>query len=254
MDPYYRDALITIYHGDCREVMPELSAVDHVITDPPYSEHVHAKQWIGAALTSEGKPRVSTAHKELGFEAMTDALAKAIAAEWRRMCARWILVFCDLESISVWRETILLADLEYVRAMIWDRVDSAPQFSGDRPAASADAIVCAHRPGRKAWNGGGARNVLRHAANAVRGAKPHPTTKPEPLMLELVELFTDPGEIVLDPFAGSGSTLVACKRLGRHAIGIERNERWCEEAARRCAQGTLDLFEPAAEQSPLELF
>lgn len=129
--------------------------------------------------------------------------------------------------------------LDYVRACVWDKVDSAPQFTGDRPAAAAEAIVCAHQRGKKRWNGGGARNVFRHAVNGERGAKPHPSTKPEPLMRELVSLFTDPGETILDPFMGSGTTLVAAKRLGRKAIGIERELKYCQIAVERLRQGSL---------------
>lgn len=122
---------------------------------------------------------------------------------------------------------------DYVRACIWDKVDGAPQFTGDRPAAGAEAIVCAHPKGKKAWNGGGRRSVFRHEVNGERGGKPHPSTKPLPLMLELVSLFTEPGEIVLDPFCGSGSTGVACLRLGRRFIGIELNPEWAEVSRER---------------------
>jgi len=63
MKPYYEHSGVVIYHGDCRDVLETLTAVDHMMTDPPYSEHTHAKQWIGKALTEDGKPRVSTAHQ-----------------------------------------------------------------------------------------------------------------------------------------------------------------------------------------------
>lgn len=245
MRPYYEQDGITIYNGDCREIMPTLAPLEHVITDPPYSAHTHAKQWIAAALTSDGRARVSTAHKELGFASLTDEIRDFFCAESRRVTTRWSIVFCDLESIWSWRDAFTRFELDYVRACIWDKVDGAPQFTGDRPAAGAEAIVCAHQGGKKRWNGGGSRNVFRHAVNGARGAKPHPSTKPEPLMSELIHLFTDPNDAILDPFMGSGTTLVAAKRLGRRAIGIEQEEKYCEVAATRLAQGALPMeFDP----------
>jgi site-specific DNA-methyltransferase (adenine-specific) len=241
MTPYYEQAGVTIYHGDCLAVMETLTAVDHMMTDPPYSEHTHAKQWIGSALTDDGKPRVSTAHKELGFDPLNAETRKQVCREAYRLAARWTLAFCDVESIWLWREDIRAACLDYVRACIWDKVDSAPQFTGDRPASAAEAIVVAHRPGKKVWNGGGSRNVFRHAVNAEKGAKPHPSTKPEPLMAELIHLFTDRGDLILDPFGGSGTTAVAAKRLGRRCILIEQQEKYCEIAAQRLAQDALPL-------------
>ena len=227
---------MTIYHGDCRELLPEVasfdghSCVDHLITDPPYSAHTHSKQWIGAALT-DGDARVSTAHKGLGFDALTPAVRDFIAWQASKLVARWALIFSDIESAHEWREA--LTPLEYVRTLIWDKVDGAPQFTGDRPAAGAEAIVVAHRAGKKHWNGGGQRNVLRFAVNGERGDKPHPSTKPEPLMSELVRLFTDEGDVILDPFGGSGTTAVAAKKHGRRCILIEQQEQYCEVAARR---------------------
>ena len=223
-----------IIHGDCREVLPRLGQVDHVITDPPYSEKVHSKQWVSHALTASGDKRASSPHQAIGFAALTESDAAMIAGHAHRLKARWFLAFCDIdESLPVWRSAITQARLDWVRACIWDKVDSSPQFSGDRPAASCEAIAVAHARGRKRWNGGGRRGLFTHAVNGERGAKPHPTQKPLSLMLELVELFTDPGDLVLDPFCGSGTTGVACLRLGRRFIGIERDAKYYAVAVER---------------------
>ncbi len=241
MTPYYQDDAVTIYHGDCREILPGFDSFDHLITDPPYSSHTHAKQWISSALSDKGDKRACTAHKGLGFDSLTEEIQAFICSEASRLVGRWDLAFCDIESIHLWKDAFLKAELDYVRACIWDKVDSAPQFTGDRPAASCEAIVCAHKPGKKRWNGGGRRNVFRHAVNGEKGAKPHPSTKPLPLMLEILSLFSDPGETILDPFMGSGTTLRAAKDLARKAIGIELEEKYCEIAARRMSQEVLAL-------------
>jgi DNA modification methylase len=243
MKPYYEDSAVTIYHGDCRELIALWpgTCADAMLTDPPYSPHTHSKQWIDSALTDAGAKRVSTKHKSLGFDPLTDELRGFICEHARRIVKRWTLAFCDVESAHLWRDDFRAAGLDYVRTCFWDKVDSAPQFTGDRPAASVEGIVCAHVPGKKRWNGGGRRNCFRHPVNGEHGAKPHPSTKPENLMRELVGLFTDEREIVLDPFMGSGTTLRAAKDLGRRAIGIELEERYCEIAARRMGQEVLPL-------------
>lgn len=248
MTPYYEESGIVIFHADCRDVLPTLGAVDQMITDPPYSAHTHEKQWIGAALTADGAPRVATAHKELGFEPLSADLRAFVCLWARQECRRWVLAFTDVESVFEWRRTVLSAGLDYVRACMWDKVDGAPQFTGDRPAAGAEAIVCAHQKGAKRWNSGGKRGVYRHAVNGDRGSKPHPSTKPEALMLELISDFTDAGDLIVDPFAGSGSTAVAAKRLGRRCVLIETKEQHCETAARRLSQSALDLFGTDASQ------
>jgi site-specific DNA-methyltransferase (adenine-specific) len=223
--------------GDCIEGMRDLAdrSVDHVITDPPYSEHTHEKQWIGAALTEQGAKRVKTSHKGLGFGHITPLQAAACAQQFKRITRRWILVFTDLEGIALWRIVLGKVGLDYVRTCIWDKVDGAPQFTGDRPAAGAEAIVVAHQPGKKRWNGGGRRNVFHFAVNGQRGDKPHPTTKPMPLMRELVSLFSDPGDLVLDPFSGSGSTGAACRAEGRRFLGWELDLDFHSIAARKIA-------------------
>lgn len=236
--------------GDCLEGLRGLAvdSVDVTITDPPYSQHTHDKQWVGAALTEQGAKRVKTSHRGLTFVHVTAEQAAAVALQLRRVTRRWVLVFTDLEGISLWSLALANADLDYVRTCIWDKVDGAPQFTGDRPAAGAEAIVVAHRPGRKRWNGGGRRNVFRYEVNGQRGDKPHPTTKPQPLMRELVDLFSDPGEVILDPFTGSGSTGVAANALDRRFIGFELDPNYFEIACRRLRG---DEAKPRKEQPGL---
>lgn len=224
--------------GDCLDPETGLASladkcVDVCITDPPYSQHTHDKQWIGAALTEQGAKRVKTAHTGLGFAHITEEQVRGVAEHCARAVARWSMFFTDVEGIHLWRTKVCGAGLDYVRTCLWDKVDGAPQFTGDRPAAGCEAIVVAHPAGKKRWNGGGKRNVYRHAVNAVKGDKPHPSTKPTPLLEELLADFTDPGDLVLDPFAGSGTTGVACLRLGRRFIGWERDENYFEIACRR---------------------
>lgn len=226
----------TLHLGDCIAGLATLAdkSVDHMISDPPYSDHTHSKQWIGAALTTQGKKRVKTAHAGLGFDCLTAEQAVEIAKQAARVCRRWVIAFTDIEGIDLWRSSFADAGMDYVRTCIWDKVDGAPQFTGDRPAAGCEAFVVAHAKGKKRWNGGGRRNVFRHPVNGdAKGSKPHPSTKPLALMGEIVDLFTDPGDLILDPFAGSGTTGVACRMLGRRFIGWELSPAYHAIACRR---------------------
>jgi len=239
--PYYDDGLVTIYHGDNRVLLASLPplSVDHIITDPPYSDETHSKTWRSKMMAEQGYKRVSAAHEGLGFDALDEPGRRLFAADAHRLAKRWTLIFSDIEGVHPWMTTLRYHLLDYVRTCVWDKVNGTPQLCGDRPAVGAEAIVMAHRKGRKRWNGGGKRGVYRHMTNQGGGPKLHPSTKPESLMLELIADFTDPGDLILDPFMGSGTTLVAAKRLGRRAIGMEIDEHWCEGAAKRLAQQSL---------------
>jgi hypothetical protein len=211
--------------------------VDVVCTDPPYSEHTHAKVRRGGSfhapdVTTGGpkRPVISTS-VVLGFDSLSVETREAAAREFARLAKRWILVFSDTESAHLWRESLEGNGLEYVRTCFWDKEGGTPQFTGDRPGIGCEAITVAHRRGRKRWNGGGKRGIYRVAIES--GERIHTTQKPLELIEALVRDFTDPGELILDPFAGSGTLHAAAKRLGRRAIGWEINEAWHAAAVRR---------------------
>lgn len=246
MKPYYEQDGIVIYHGDCREVLPTLERVDVVITDPPYSEWVHAKVRRGGSvravdITTGGpkKPVISTS-TVLGFEALDEVTRRACAQEFGRLARRWVLTFSDVESTHLWRVDLETAGLEYVRTGAWIKLGATPQFTGDRPGTAFEAITICHpfAPPRKHWNGGGtlAKWEVPVLNNSKTEERIHTTQKPLALMLELVGDFSDEGETILDPFMGSGTTLAAAKRLNRNAIGIDVDEQNCEKAAKRIQQ------------------
>lgn len=232
MTPYYDDGKgIQIYLGDCRDVLPTLGPVDHVITDPPYSETTHngARSLVSdnrVGGTGDNAGRIDFAPVDAQFVRGVMEAAQP---------ARWTIASLD------WRhcgplESCPPSGLRFVRLGVWVKPDGAPQFTGDRPATGWEAIAILHKLGGKMrWNGGGNRAVWTH--NIAR--EDHPTAKPLGLLRELVSLFTDPGETILDPFMGSGTTIRAAKDLGRKAIGIELEEKWAEIAAKRLAQEVL---------------
>ncbi len=249
MKPYYEDGSVTIYHGDCREVLTTLEPVAHCISDPPYSDYVHAKSRQGSRPLSGSvsggsfsSPSNFSREKEFCFDALTAATRLDIAVQIQRLVARWTLLFSDVESSHLWRADLVAMGLDYCRTGAWIKIGATPQFTGDRPAVGFESITICHPKGKKRWRGGGSHAVWTHPIVLNRShsdPRLHTTQKPEPLMVELVSLFTDPGETILDPFMGSGTTLAAAKRLGRKAIGIEMQEQYCETSARRLSQGAL---------------
>ena len=252
--PFYTDDAVTLYHGDCRELLPLLDGrVDHVITDPPYSKWTHSKQRTGSQLPDvhgsavEGR-RTGAAclarYRDLGFDAIDSKTAFLVAKLCARVVRRWCLTFTDSENQRLWQRAWERAGLQHVRVGAWVKRGCTPQFTGDRPATGFEAIEIAHPRGRKRWNGGGRVALWEHAIvlNRHGAERYHTTQKPEPLMADLISEFTDAGDVILDPFGGSGTTAVAAKRLGRRCILIERSETDCQSAVERLGQGALAIF------------
>ena len=214
MTPYYERDGITIYHGDCREIVPGLVFDGLVLTDPPY----------GIAHPTNYAAR--------GRGALAQCVDYApVRGDEAPFDPRWLL--------TIGRRRILWGGNYYAHLLppqrgwlVWDkeRPDDLDQATCE--LAWTDCVKGVRRY-RHLWNG-----MMRAGEDVLQ----HPTQKPEALMRWCLSLrWTREFTSVLDPYMGSGTTLRAAKDCGRRAIGIEIEERYCEIAARRLDQGVLDL-------------
>jgi site-specific DNA-methyltransferase (adenine-specific) len=192
MTPYYSEDGITIYHGDCREILPEVTRCGLVITDPPYPGYEKGWDVPDVAAILSGIP----ATKVVFWPVLTPSPLRSCAAE------------------HVWHKPNGQSRYQYERILV----------EGDVAADAKVFRVAAILP-----------NYVQYWRECVD----HPTQKPLSLLLRLLGMYS--GDPVLDPFMGSGTTLVAAQQLGRKAIGIEIEERYCEIAVKRLAQGVLAL-------------
>lgn len=215
--------------ADCADVLPMLPprSVGHVIADPPYSANVHALQRrlkMGSGGKATGGAHVVRS-ATLGFEHLTPDLRRLCATQAVRLATRWLLMKCDMEGQHGWQTDLERAGGRHVRFGVWWKQNAQPQLTGDRPGQGVEGVEVAHVRGERIrWNGGGMHGRWIHPVATDRnrtGERVHTTQTPLPLWLEIVEQFTDPGEIVLDPFMGSGSLGIACVRLGRRYIGMD---------------------------------
>lgn len=222
-EPYYRDDHVTLYLGDCRDITDWLTA-DILVTDPPYG-----RGWKQGRLAP--KHCADDSHAGIANDHNADARDAALTA-WGT--DRPALMFGDLmlpppagcKLVGIYRKP---ADAG-VRGAI----------GGYRRDAEAFYLIGPWRAGL-----GGRSSVIATSApqqgsrSGVTGRTGHPHTKALDVMEQLIEAC--PPGVIADPFAGSGSTLVAARNLGRHAIGIELEERYCEIAARRLSEAVLPL-------------
>jgi site-specific DNA-methyltransferase (adenine-specific) len=215
MTPYYADDLVTIYHGDCREWTAAWQLAAVMVTDPPYGIEFSSGmggKFLDTSMASDGD---------------TSVRDRALV----RWGSRPALVF------GTWKAPRPKATRH---VLIWEKGDHVGM--GDlsipwRPNTEEIYVLGTGFVGHRGTS------VLRHNAPSPNFTPPqfryHPTEKPLALMRDLIGKC--PLGTILDPFMGSGTTLVAAKSLGRHAVGIEIEERYCEIAAQRCRQEVLGL-------------
>lgn len=238
MKPYYSDKSVTIYQGDAFKIIPRLPLVDVVITDPPYGE-----QTTKGARTAktDGSVPVGSA-KLVNFAPFEGKDLLRMVKLLARITRRWLVMTVDYRHVHL-LEDKTPEGWKFVRMGIWEKVNAAPQFTGDRPGMGWEAIVFMHKEGvATQWNGGGRSSVFR--CPVERGQ--HPTQKPTALISEFVQLFSNPGDVVLDPFMGSGTVLKVAKELERRSVGIDLDPVWADRVIKRTAQ---EVFPFLTEQS-----
>ena len=218
----------TLMLGDCLGALEGVKA-DHVISDPPYEDELHKA--MGRIRRNDGQAMVD----DLGFAGVNADRAN-IAEACVQVSAGWVILFTLAEGVRAWRDELQASGAKWDTTCFWIKPDASPRFNGQGPARGAECFVtCWAGTGYRKWNGGGKRGIYTHCVNTGRQGE-HPTEKPVPLMQDLVADFTQPGQLICDPFMGSGTTGVACIRLGRRFLGIERDPKWFDLACRRLEQ------------------
>ena len=234
LKPYYQDDWATIYHGDCRDVLPVLADVGLVLTSPPYN------------LRGDGNNPKGT-YFDLNYADHGDDMPHADYVAWQhkilRMC--WNTLTDDGAIFYNHKPRVggpvVRLPLELVppglllrQVVVWDRLSGLNRQNTYYVPAHEWVLILA----REAW-----RTTTRSVDDVWRipyeTGSEHPA--PFPLKLATTAIGTTSANLIVDPFAGSGTTLRAAKDLGRRSIGIELSERYCEIAAKRLSQEVLDF-------------
>jgi len=222
MTPYYSDDSVTIYHGDCREWD---GRADALITDPPYGMNLGTHGGV-----NDKRPTELRRQGYASYDDTPESFASVVVPAIVEILARTSrgAVFAPAPSAWMLPAPDALGGVFIPAAnghSPWGFQNLAPVlFYGSAPDLNL-----------------GAKATMFRATGRAEVELGHPCPKPLPWMTWLVSLASKHGETVIDPFMGSGTTLAAAKALGRRAIGIEIDERYCEVAATRCSQEVLGL-------------
>lgn len=233
MQPYYQDDYVTLYHGDCMDVLPHLSNVDLVFTSPPYN--------LGGARGSEWSA-LST-----GYDNHDDCMPHAQYVAWQHAVLRacWATltngaaIYYQHKPVAKGNEVrlpleLIPAGIPLRQIITWDR-GSGFQRTHWHYVPRVEWVLVLAKPAFRIAT----RDVDDLWKIPPESGSAHPA--PFPLKLATTAIGSTTAQVVLDPFAGSGTTLRAAKDLGRRAIGIEKSERYCEIAAERLGQEVLDF-------------
>ena len=250
MKPYYQDRLAIIYHGDCREITPMFSdqSFDLVWTDPPYGHHNNNGDLISRREEALGHGK-GTSPKSDYRPILNDGPEANDLVQWGfhefyRLISSGCCCCCggggggpepQFARWSLWLDAAFHKGFKQM--VVWDK---GPMGMGWHYRRSYETVLVAQKGTGKWYGGRTVENIIRPNQYGIKkiipSKKQHPTQKPVELPAAFIAWHTQPGDIVLDPFAGSGTTGIAAKCLGRKSILIELDERYCEMAANMLAE------------------
>jgi site-specific DNA-methyltransferase (adenine-specific) len=260
MNPYYERDGITLYHGDCREILPTLPKVDLVFTSPPYNMGQPAPGGlVTGRLGKRGGGGYWTGDLANGYGACSDNMPWAEYEAWQAdiLGKCWSVlshngaIFYNHKPrptvYQVWLPLSLNPGLPLRQVIVWDR-GGGVNFNSTYYLPVSEWILLFAKADFRLKGRHTECDVWR--VSQERGSE-HPA--PFPVALPERAISSTTAQTVLDPFSGSGTTLIAAKRLGRRAIGIEIEERYCEIAAARLEAERMTLFEAAPQHEQLGL-
>lgn len=254
MDPYYADESVTLYHGDVVDVLPHLTNVAATVTSPPYNT-------LGKKLSKpSGLHKNNRWLEKVNALGYADDMDEGAYADWQASVAAGVYAVTKpggsffYNHKCRWRNGVLFHPIDIVRSfegwtlrqeLIWDRACSIT-FNARMFATSDERIFWLVKPGAAhVWNQQASGYLSVWKVNPETAQPNHPCPFPEPIVTRAIAGTTLPGDLVLDPFAGSGTTLRVAKDMGRRAVGVEIEERYCEVIAKRLAQDVLDFGDVA---------
>jgi DNA modification methylase len=239
------DMINTIVCGDCLEIMPTLEngSIDLILTDPPYGHNNNNGDLIANREKALGRGEAGEARPIANDGPEANEIFKAALPEMRRLLKPGCCCCCccsgggpdpQFARWSLWMDEVF----SFKQMVVWDK---GPMGMGWHYRRSYETVLVGEVPGAACkWYGDNrVENVIRPGMYGIRkiipSATDHPTPKPVELAEHFIRLHTEPGDLVLDPFAGHGWVAVACIRTGRRFIGIEISEEYCQIARDRIA-------------------
>jgi site-specific DNA-methyltransferase (adenine-specific) len=224
--PYYADDLVTLYNANCVDIAQSLPQADLLVMDPPFfmpAQHYAARsEWARAWGDTEVLKGWWA-----GVLAVLNPRLKGTGSAF---------VFCDDESYPVFYPDLYVR-FPALSALVWNK----GRIGMGSPWRHAHEFILHARRADAKWCGSGGETDVLDFAPVHSSRRFHPVDKPDALLAKLISVTTERGDLILDPFAGGGSTLSAAKAHGRRAVGVEIEERYCEVIARRLSQDELPL-------------